>query len=401
MYCVGGDDNEQNSKSVPYIDIGSVIKAIESLPSSDGTLEKKPKRIAEIFVQKTNQYAKLIKQGHPNVYLLNAKEILTSDDFRWFNIGRADAVSPSEDHRDHKVIILMGATGSGKSTLIDGMINYIFGVKWKDSFRFKCVRDDNFNVINQTHSQTSSVTAYTVRHQEGMAVPYSITIIDTPGYGGTKGAKRDKEITRNIQQFLTQQKNRVDQIHVACFVAASGDSRLTATQRYTIDSIYSIFGKDVKENMRLLVTFADNSQPPVVDACHAANFPVTFPSAGITYSKFNSSVLYASNEQQDEEELSFDERFWNMSQENFYKFFTMLGGMNGRSRKSAPEVFQSRQLLEHSLEDMKRELADCLVNIENMETFRRQMREYGHKMDQFNDQVQISLMRSRAAEEQP
>ena len=234
-----------------------------------------------------------------------------------------------------------------------------------------------------------------------MTVPYSITIIDTPGYGGTKGAKRDKEITRNIQQFLTQQKNRVDQIHVACFVAASGDSRLTATQRYTIDFIFSIFGKDVKENMRLLVTFADNSQPPVIDACLAANFPVTFPSAGITYSKFNSSVLYASNEQQDEEELSFDERFWNMSQENFYKFFTMLGGMNGRSRKSAPEVFQSRQLLEHSLEDMKRELADCLVNIENMEMFRRQMREYGHKMDQFNDQVQISLMRSRAAEEQP
>ena len=151
----GGDDNEQNSKSVPYIDIGSVIKAIESLPSSDETLEKKPKRIAEIFVQKTNQYAKLIKQGHPNVYLLNAKEILTSDDFRWFNIGRTDAVSPSEDHRDHKVIILMGATGSGKSTLIDGMINYIFGVKWKDSFRFKCVRDDNFNVINQTHSQST------------------------------------------------------------------------------------------------------------------------------------------------------------------------------------------------------------------------------------------------------
>jgi GTP-binding protein EngB required for normal cell division len=390
---------------VPYIDIGSVVKALGSLSGDDDSnnstiiVEKKPKRLAEIL--KSNHYAKQIKQGHPNVYQLNAKEVLSSDDFRWFNIGRVDAVvSPSDDHRDHKVIILMGSTGSGKSTLIDAMVNYILGVKWKDSFRFKCVRDDNSSAVNA--SQTTSVTAYTIHHQEGMTVPYSITIIDTPGYGGSKGAKRDKEITRNIQQFLTQNKNRIDQIHAACFVAASGDSRLTATQRYAIDSVYSVFGKDVKENMRLLVTFADNSQPPVVDACLAANFPVTFPSAGISYSKFNNSVIYANNEQHgdEEDELSFDERFWKMSQENFYKFFTMLGGMNGRGRKSAPEVFQSRQLLEHSLDDMKRELADCLVNIENMEMFRRQMRDYGHKMDQFNDQVQISLMRSRAAEEQ-
>ncbi|EFX70734.1 hypothetical protein DAPPUDRAFT_17433, partial [Daphnia pulex] len=84
--------------------------------------------------------------------------------------------------RDHKVIILMGATGCGKSTLINGMVNYILGVKWDDPFRFKCVRDDETTAKNQAHSQTSSVTAYTLRHHDGMAVPYSITIIDTPGY---------------------------------------------------------------------------------------------------------------------------------------------------------------------------------------------------------------------------
>jgi hypothetical protein len=107
--------------------------------------------------------------------------------------------------------------------------------------------------------------------------------------------KRDKEITRNIQQFLTQQESRVEEIHAACFVAASGDCRLTTTQpqRYIIDSALSIFGKDIKENIRLLVTFADNADPLVVEACRAADFPVTSASAGIIFSKFNSSVLYA------------------------------------------------------------------------------------------------------------
>jgi hypothetical protein len=271
----------------------------------------------------------------------------------------------------------MGATGCGKSTLINGMVNYILGVKWNDPFRFKCVRDDETTAKYQAHSQTRTVTAYTLHHHNGMAVPYSITIIDTPGYGDTRGVQWDKEITRKIHQFLTQPETRVDEIHAACFVAASGNSRLTPTQSYIIDSVLSIFGKDVKENIRLLVTFADNAHPPVVKACLlAANFPVP-----ITFSKFNSSVLYANNEHQGEDDFCFDELFWDMGQENFHIFFTMLEKMNGKDLKSTRNVIQSRELLEQSLKDIEQELEVCFVKIENIEIFQRKMREYGHRME--------------------
>ncbi|XP_046633373.1 uncharacterized protein LOC124312878 isoform X2 [Daphnia pulicaria] len=95
--------------------------------------------IAEFFADEKNRCAELIKKGQPNVYLLNATDTSASEDLRWFDVGRP-VRSPPTCMKNHKLIILMGATGCGKSTLINGMVNYILGVKWNDPFRFKCVR---------------------------------------------------------------------------------------------------------------------------------------------------------------------------------------------------------------------------------------------------------------------
>ncbi|KAK4030174.1 hypothetical protein OUZ56_023151 [Daphnia magna] len=339
------------------------------------------RRIAEIYADESRSYSKLIRNGSPNVYLLNATEKSNSEKINWFDICRPGDSMRSRNPKNHKIIILMGITGSGKSTLINGMINYILGVQWNDPFRFKCVREDENAARNQAHSQTSSVTAYTLHHQEGMTIPYSITIIDTPGYGNTGGVKRDKEISAAIHSFLTQQEIPIDEIHAACFVAASGDSRLTATQRYIIDSVLSIFGKDMKDNLRLLVTFADNADPPVVGACLSANFPTTSASDGIAYSKFNSSVLYCSNAEQGDDEFSFDQLFWDMGHENFKKFFDMLERMKGRDLTSTREVIHSRRQLEQSLKDIEQEMEVCLTNIENIEIFQRKMKTCGHNME--------------------
>lgn len=39
-----------------------------------------------------------------------------------------------------KTIMLVGATGSGKSTLVDGIVNYVMGVNFDDPFRFTLIQ---------------------------------------------------------------------------------------------------------------------------------------------------------------------------------------------------------------------------------------------------------------------
>lgn len=52
--------------------------------------------------------------------------------------------------------MFVGATGSGKSTLVDGIINYIMGVSFEDPFRFTVVtlesdeRKNNNQVLTNT-----------------------------------------------------------------------------------------------------------------------------------------------------------------------------------------------------------------------------------------------------------
>lgn len=50
-----------------------------------------------------------------------------------------------------KTIMLVGATGSGKSTLVDGIVNYVMGVSFDDPYRFTLIqleKEEN-NMENQ------------------------------------------------------------------------------------------------------------------------------------------------------------------------------------------------------------------------------------------------------------
>ena len=261
-----------------------------------------------------------------------------------------------------KVLLVMGATGTGKSTLIIAMINYILKVKWEDRFRFKLIIKEQ---QTQAKSQTKWITAYTLPRMEGSPVPYTLTVIDTPGFGDTEGLERDKEITRQIKEFFSKKgHDGIDHIDGIGFVTSSALARLTPTQRYIFNSILAIFGKDVADNLFMMVTFADGQNPPVVATIKDAAIPCS------KFYKFNNSALFASNhfdtEDGDPEADNFDRMFWKMGEVSFKQFFADFYEAKPTSLQLTREVLEEREQLETTINGLHPQIRRGLAKLEEM-----------------------------------
>ncbi|XP_048376331.2 uncharacterized protein LOC125446648 [Stegostoma tigrinum] len=361
--------------------------------------ENQPKRLAV----KLHKESTLTTKGNPSIYTLRLqKKILDKAG----HLVRCTFGKPSKKHSGRTIMVL-GATGAGKTTLINGMINYILGVKWEDKFRYKLINEGTGR--SQAESQTSSITAYQLHHREGFQIDYSLTIIDTPGFGDTRGISRDKLLTEQIQEFFTS-PDGVDQIDAVCFVAQGSMARLTHTQKYVFDSILSIFGKDIAENIRILVTFADGQIPPVLEAINVAEVPCPKDKKGFpVHFKFNNSAIFAQrpisgdsvnkrdpdgSSEEEEESNSFDAMFWKMGSISMRKFFSALSKMETKSLRLTKEVLRERQQLEAAIEGLQPQIKMGLTKVEELRKTQQALNQHQVDLDankDFEYEVEVTV----------
>lgn len=170
----------------------------------------------------------------------------------------------------------------------------------------------------------------------GSRLEYSLNIIDTPGFGDTRGIERDQRTIGQIRELFSKTGAKgVTYLDAVCFIVKAPDARLTVSQKYIFSAIMSLFGKDIESNICTLITFADGADPPVLASLKEADLPF-----GSNF-QFNNSALFAENTNIPKTSLS--PMFWKMGCTSFKIFFDTISKFKTRSLTLTKAVLDERE----------------------------------------------------------
>ena len=228
--------------------------------------------------------------------------------------------------------ILIGQTGSGKTLLLNSFINYVLGIEFEDKYRYEIAHEEPG--LPQTETQTSNAIVYNIKPTSRLP---PIQIIDTPGFGNTKGIKQDMVIFNQLEKVF---KEKINSLNAICFVLQSSNSRLTPFQLYIYTSILDLFGEDVKENIIAMITFCDGREPQVVTPLEHPNciFSSIIPYLNKPwYYKFNNSAIFSKDRVNE-----FTEMFFNLSMKSMDEFTKTLLKFPRKNLAQTKQVLEER-----------------------------------------------------------
>ncbi|XP_047426502.1 uncharacterized protein LOC124997043 [Mugil cephalus] len=283
----------------------------------------------------------LIRSGSPSVYQLKPKEE---------KIGTLTRITVGKKNlnKTNRTILLVGESGAGKSTLINSMVNYTMGVKFKDEIWFQITEDDK----SQSESQTSDVIVYQIFGFEGKILPYSLTIIDTPGYGDTRGIELDLIIRQRLLDLFSSEDG-VHEVNAVGLVVKASDNRLSDRLMYIFNSVVSLFGKNLEKNIVALITHSDGRKPVnALQALEAAKIKCA-------KNEKNQPIYFLFDNQQnrqrnnDTESKAVLKHSWDISKDGMFHFTSFL-------ERSAPQkVEKTVDVLNERVR-----LTACIQNLE-------------------------------------
>ncbi|XP_051756342.1 uncharacterized protein LOC127516081 [Ctenopharyngodon idella] len=325
--------------------------------------------------------ATVINPGPPAIYCLNTERKYidgTEKKVRRWTYGRRDR------NKQNKVILMVGETGAGKTTMINTMINYLLGVKFEDEEFYQITEEEK---QDQTKSQTREITVYEVFVEEN---PTSLTIIDTPGYKVTEGYEKDREISGCLTRLFSD-KDGIHYIDAVCFVMKVSQNRLSDNEFYIFHSVLSLFGKDIENNIVFLFTYSDGGPPTdALNAIKKAEIPCR-------RDEDKEPVHFLFNNQQKEKRNKMYKRAlktaWENGEESMNEFFTLLEEKNRKSVQMTLDVLKERVQLEACVSNLKDRINEKEFKIKELTQIQEAVRQNRDKIEKWEN-FKFTVIRS-------
>ncbi|XP_067297291.1 uncharacterized protein [Pseudorasbora parva] len=309
--------------------------------------------------------------GPPALYQLKTERTYihgTNRNVRWWTYGQKDR------NKQNKVILMVGETGSGKTTLINTMINHLLGVTFEDQEFYQITEEDEED-RDETQTQTSEITVYEAFVEEN---PTSLTIIDTPGYGDTGGFEKDREISEYLSRLFSD-KDGIGYIDAVCFVMKASQNRLSGKELYIFHSVLSLFGRDIENNIVFLLTQSNGQRPTdALRVIRKAQIPCRRDGK-------KQPVHYLFNNQQkekrDEEYSCVLKSSWEMGERSMKEFFTLMEEKNRKSVKMTLDVLKERRRLEACVSNLKGRISEEEFKMKNLTEIQEAIKENRDKIE--------------------
>ncbi|KAJ8046972.1 hypothetical protein HOLleu_05831 [Holothuria leucospilota] len=323
--------------------------------------------------------AQLTFKGNPSIYSLKGGSETFLNEAK--KIRKCEIGTEVKDHFNEKVIMFVGETGSGKTTMINTIANYFLGIEWEDGKRYKLIGDrEEEKKESQTRSNTEWITYYTFHQPK--TLPYKVTLVDTPGFGDTSGKEMDKLLTGQILEFFTI-KGGIDHIDAVAFVVKASSVRLTPAQKYIFDSVLRLFGENIGDNIFLFITHAeatqmDNEEAPVIQAAKADQIPMR----GVCVCN-NNVLFYQIDNRKTKLAKSNNmhyEVMWESMTNNLTKFFNELGNCTPKSLTLSAKVLEERRNLEITVARLPDLIKSSLVKMNILRKEEKVLEKYREEM---------------------
>jgi len=286
-----------------------------------------------------------------------------------------------------RTVLLMGETGSGKSTFINYLANFFLGGGLRalkvviPNKVYTEVTESDFathseaNVHDSTVSQTKRCTIYAFRRESAV-----YRFIDTPGLSDTSNSAERCVDDENVNTILSA-AGQAGELQAIVLIINGSTSRMTVNLRNALQRIAGNYPDILLSNM--LAIFTNTSSG-------AMNFEkaslVNTPKKSFI---MNNSAFSSLSSQWDDDEQILQETFWRQSMKKMSEIIGFIDQLAPQSTRVFRDMLASRQEIKSQIFLASTEIAKQQVFIEALEKLKREEAEIQTRMKR--DQTEAEL----------